>query len=114
MTRSPVVHGTLALVLAGSAFSLAAARPHIAPPSQLIRSAERPVEVADGASLRKLRHTVDVAPRGAKPAWNAFVGSHGAWEATWDAATGVPLRIWGEGIAAPGANASADRAATAA
>ena len=114
MTRSPVVHGTLALVLAGSAFSLAAARPHIAAPSQLIRSAERPVEVADGASLRKLRHTVDVAPRGAKPAWNAFVGSHGAWEATWDAATGVPLRIWGEGIASPGANGSADRAATAA
>jgi uncharacterized protein (TIGR03382 family) len=31
----------------------------------------------------------------------------GAWRAAWDRATGVPNRIWGPGIAAPGAMASA-------
>ncbi|HEY1557095.1 MAG TPA: hypothetical protein VGF94_19805 [Kofleriaceae bacterium] len=27
------------------------------------------------------------------------------WQATWDEATGVPVRLWGPGLAAPGANA---------
>lgn len=31
----------------------------------------------------------------------------GAWEASWDPATGVPTKIWGSGIPAFGANASA-------
>jgi hypothetical protein len=41
-------------------------------------------------------------------AWSAFTQKHsGAWQAGWDRATGVPSRIWGDGIAAPGAVADA-------
>ena len=39
-------------------------------------------------------------------AWQAFAGAHaGTWQAAWDVATGVPTRIWGPGIPAPGADA---------
>ncbi len=48
-------------------------------------------------------------------AWSRFVQQRGAkWEAAWDAATGVPVRIWGEGFAVPGSThdaAIAERAA---
>ena len=38
--------------------------------------------------------------------WLAFQAVNGGqWQAAWDAATGVPTRIWGSGIAVPGANA---------
>jgi hypothetical protein len=37
-------------------------------------------------------------------AW-AKLAQTGKWQASWDAATGVPHQIWGSGIAAPGANA---------
>ncbi|MBK9031435.1 MAG: hypothetical protein IPL61_08875 [Myxococcales bacterium] len=114
MTRSPVVSGTLALVLAGSAFQLADARPHGATSSALVAATEHEVEVADGAPLRPARAIASTAPLGAKAAWDGFVGRHGSWDATWDAATGVPLRVFGEGIAAPGSIASADVAADAA
>jgi MYXO-CTERM domain-containing protein len=39
-------------------------------------------------------------------AWRKLAAT-GAWRAAWDRATGVPSRIWGSGIAAPGAMASA-------
>jgi hypothetical protein len=43
----------------------------------------------------------------ATPAWAKFrVLAGGTWSAAWDRATAVPNRIWGSGIAAPGANAS--------
>ena len=42
----------------------------------------------------------------ATPAWQRFAAT-GSWRAAWDPATGVPTRIWGSGLAAPGANASA-------
>src|SRR5687767_3895480 len=42
-------------------------------------------------------------------AWSHFVAQRGGtWQAAWDAATGVPTRIWGSGIPAPGATAHAD------
>lgn len=48
-------------------------------------------------------------------AWSQFLQRRGAkWEAAWDAATGVPVRIMGEGIAVPGSMqdaAIAERAA---
>ncbi|HSR99335.1 MAG TPA: hypothetical protein VLM79_19925, partial [Kofleriaceae bacterium] len=43
-------------------------------------------------------------------AW-AHLAATGTWQAAWDRATGVPSRIWGSGIPAPGAMASADVAA---
>ncbi|HEU4728710.1 MAG TPA: hypothetical protein VFT22_12490 [Kofleriaceae bacterium] len=44
------------------------------------------------------------------PAWQKLA-SVGTWQAAWDRATGVPSRIWGSGIPAPGSIASADVAA---
>lgn len=41
----------------------------------------------------------------ATPAWQKLAAL-GTWSASWDAATAVPNRIWGSGLAAPGANAS--------
>lgn len=41
-------------------------------------------------------------------AWSHFVAQRGsAWQAAWDVATGVPSRIWGAGIPAPGTVANA-------
>ena len=40
------------------------------------------------------------------PAWSRLAAS-GHWQAAWDDATGVPVRIWGSGIAAPGSVGSA-------
>ncbi len=49
------------------------------------------------------------APRPApSTAWARFAAaSGGGWHAAWDAATNVPSRLWGPGIPAPGAMASA-------
>lgn len=41
------------------------------------------------------------------PAWSRLAAS-GRWQAAWDTATGVPVRIWGSGIAAAGSVAHAD------
>jgi MYXO-CTERM domain-containing protein len=39
--------------------------------------------------------------------WQKFsTAAGGRWQVAWDPATGVPNRIWGSGIPAPGANAS--------
>jgi hypothetical protein len=46
----------------------------------------------------------------ATAAWQKLAAT-GTWRGMWDRATGVPSRIWGSGIAAPGAMASADVAA---
>lgn len=43
-------------------------------------------------------------------AWSRLEAT-GRWQAVWDSATGVPVRIWGSGIAAPGATDHADVAA---
>jgi hypothetical protein len=43
-------------------------------------------------------------------AWQKLAAT-GTWQAAWDRATGVPSRIWGSGLAAPGSIASADVAA---
>ena len=49
----------------------------------------------------RLRYDAAAAPA----SWQRFVAiAGGTWQAAWDAATGVPDRIWGSGIAAPGAN----------
>jgi hypothetical protein len=40
--------------------------------------------------------------------WSRFVHATGAsWQSAWDRATQTPIRIWGEGMSAPGAMASA-------
>ena len=53
------------------------------------------------AKPSKLRTVARVEHGRTSPAWERFAQS-GRWEAAWDVATGVPSRIWGAGIAAPG------------
>src|SRR5262245_59991203 len=66
---------------------------------------ERPLEAADGARPRAFRPVDwDVVPAPApRAAWKKFTDAHGAWQSLWDRHTGVPLRLWGPGVAAPGA-----------
>jgi cysteine-rich repeat protein len=75
---------------------------------------ERPVEAAGGARGRLVRTTSWEAPAKQARRWQGFLAAHGAWRAIWDADTGVPLRIFGEGIPAPGASADAAKAEAAA
>jgi hypothetical protein len=51
---------------------------------------------------------VQAAVRWSQPATAAWqkLAATGPWQAIWDRATGVPSRIWGPGIAAPGSMAS--------
>src|SRR5689334_6642963 len=51
------------------------------------------------------------ASSGAGAAWQRFASAAPGWTATWDVATGVPTRLWGPGLAAPGAIASPAAAA---
>lgn len=58
-------------------------------------------------TARLLRSAPSAAHPAASSAWHQFRTATGAaWHATWDAATNVPSRLWGPGLAAPGANAS--------
>ena len=64
-----------------------------------------------GKVLRPLRD-VSYGSVGRSAAWTRFThAAGGAWEASWDRATGVPTQIWGSGILAPGAMQSAELAA---
>ena len=69
--------------------------------------------MASGPAARAFRPlTWNRTPRAAARAWQAFEAEAGAgWQAQWDADTGVPVRLFGPGIPAPGSVASADRAA---
>ena len=64
-------------------------------------------ETATGSAPRAYRAvTYDQIPRAAKRAWHDFaVSAGGEWRSLWDAHTGVPLRIYGTGIAVPGSMA---------
>ena len=78
------------------------------------RLAERALETADGGPARIARAVAYQAPATGAAAWQRFTAAHGAWQAMWDADTGVPVRIWGEGVATPGASADATIAEAAA
>ena len=61
-----------------------------------------------GAGIaRPLRSQRDIRWAGPPSAAWRKLAVTGSWRAAWDRATGVPNRIWGSGIAAPGAMASA-------
>src|SRR5262245_53673392 len=73
--------------------------------STVTRVAAPSLETASGVRVR-----TDVSVRyGQVPqrralAWSRFLADAGAtWQASWDQATGVPSRIFGRGVAAPGA-----------
>lgn len=98
MRRLPALAGVLLLTATASAVV----------PSQRMTLAADTLTALVGAHVDKpLRTYRDVAwndRRGA--AYDRFVAhAGGSWEASWDTATGVPTRLFGHGIAAPGANA---------
>jgi MYXO-CTERM domain-containing protein len=73
------------------------------------------LESASGLETRTERSTRWTPPAEAEARWARFLEAEGgAWRALWDADTKVPLRILGEGVAAPGASLSADAAEAAA
>lgn len=53
-------------------------------------------------SFARMRWNPAAPPR----PWQRFAAT-GTWQAVWDAATGVPRRIWGSGIEAPGSTTNA-------
>ncbi len=80
-----------------------AARPHAG-----ARIAADTLTALPAAHVAKpLRTSVPMVAMAVPPAaWMSLAGT-GHWEAAWDPATGVPRRIWGSGIASPGANRDA-------
>ena len=76
------------------------------------RGARSGPEMADGAAVRGHR-TVrwNLPPARAAVAHAALARSIGATETLWDRATGVPVRVWGSGVPAPGSVASPEVAA---
>ncbi len=61
------------------------------------------MEVVSGAAQRVAVTTSGRTPRRAAKAWIRFQADvGGSWTALWDDSTGVPLRIYGSGISAPG------------
>jgi cysteine-rich repeat protein len=90
--QKPPFAVTLALALFAGTNAHATRQPDHLAPSHVLETPEGPV--------RAFRQVSERAPR-------AFVGSaplaaSGSWRMLWDTATGVPLRIYGSGVAAPG------------
>ncbi|MBZ0235278.1 MAG: M36 family metallopeptidase, partial [Deltaproteobacteria bacterium] len=75
--------------------------------------AERAVEPAVGRG--RAHAPIDwTVPRRMASAWSKFRAQHGQWQAIWDHDRDGASRIWGEGIAAPGASGDPAKAASAA
>src|SRR5688572_21592026 len=108
-----VAIGTLALALAPQAHAVAPRGAATHAPAQAARESGL---VAMTQLKRPLRSAIRLDHTPLRPAaWSRFVAAAGGrWEATWDHATAVPSRIFGEGIAVPGASADPDVAARAA
>ena len=65
--------------------------------------------LASGAPSAQHRQLSAAVPSSAAAAWRRFQDSAGrSWTGSFDAASGVPARIWGAGIPATGALASAE------
>ncbi len=97
-------------VVAGTLVALTASASAVAPSTRRQADAHA-LMAASGTSFAKpLRAHRKLAWGHTSPgaAWQAFAARRaGKWQAAWDSATGVPSRIWGEGIPAPGTTASA-------
>jgi len=71
------------------------------------------LELAAGKGMRQRRDVVwNNAPVRLKAGHGALRAAIGATDTIWDVATGVPLRMWGAGVTAPGSVASATVAAS--
>ena len=97
----------LPAVLAGSILFAAASAHAVVPGARAVVADE--LTALPAAKLAKpLRTHVEVRwAQAQSAAWSAFQAKAGGrWRAAYDQATGVPTRIWGSGIAAPGSVAS--------
>lgn len=119
-SRSRGAAVALALVCAASGARDARAFTHDRHPAAPAQAAQRILEpglqVASGPEARRQPDvTWTRAPARAAGAWKSFVDGTGQqWTPLWDADTGVPLRIFGAGVSAPGSVASAATAEAAA
>lgn len=97
--------------------ALSAAVLAVASPAAAVRAPQhlqgRPaLEVKAGVAARPVAQLGKHTPPALLPPWASFLDQRGArWSALWDRATGVPSRIYGQGIEAPGAVADAATAA---
>ncbi|HTJ47576.1 MAG TPA: hypothetical protein VL463_36010 [Kofleriaceae bacterium] len=102
---------TLAAAIAASCLVAGNALAFVAPEYL----AERNLETASGSAARLFRPVSASAPNDlAKRRSDELARTFGTAGTTWDVDTGVPLRIWGAGIAVPNGNAdplAAERAA---
>jgi len=99
----PVRSWWVALVALGLTATASAVVPHQSP-----HLAADTLTAMPGVIARPLRTYRTLATVQPTAAWKRFVAmAGGSWESDWDAATGVPSRIYGSGIAAPGSIASA-------
>ncbi len=105
---------TLAAIAAGTlaAAGSAQATPHVVE-SPLINASGHDL-VATGLPARTHRLVMATVPKQHERSFAQFVARHGRWQGMWDTASGAPHRLWGQGIAAPGAMVSADAALAAA
>jgi hypothetical protein len=104
----PQVAFALAALFVGAAWS----EPASALVGTASSKAEPAFEVARGNAVRGARTvTWGAAPKQRAAVWTAFErATGGAFDAGWDAATGVPVRLWGRGLDAPGSVASPKKA----
>jgi hypothetical protein len=104
--RSALVAGSLALL---GALTTSVTTVHAVAPRQGRRIAADELTAMPAAGVKPLRsqRMLRAAPQ-PSTAWQRFAAATGGrWHATWDAATNVPSRMWGPGLPAPGAMASA-------
>ncbi len=75
-------------------------------PARVVADSLTAMPAANVGKPLRLQRGIRFTPNGT-PAWKRFTTTNtGAWRVAWDPATGVPSRIWGAGIAAPGAMGS--------
>jgi cysteine-rich repeat protein len=102
MRRRSLILSALPAVLCAGLFSGTASAIRTADDAPFVVAGGAPTAVSlKGSRPRSARSAVAVA------ALDRFRAARGTWSVLWDEATAVPLRIWGEGIATPGAIADA-------
>ena len=100
LRRSALVAGSLLL----STASVHAVAPRT---GRRVAAEELTAMPAAGTKPLRAQRMLHASPQ-PTAAWYRFaLAAGGTWRAAWDAATNVPSRIWGPGIPAPGAMASA-------
>jgi hypothetical protein len=102
-----------ALLSAGCILAMTAPATAVVPRKLKLEAPSLTAMPSSGIKPLRTHKRVEWGQATAGPAWRKFVGIRpDAWHAAWDAATGVPSRIYGPGIEAPGAVASAAIAET--